>query len=216
MVRHLHPGIRLFVKHDLLCFFTIVILCSIVLFDSWIVYLVCHVPSCSEYFSRSWVKLVCNFVLLILLYDCWDHFHCWWLAELCVELCVRVYPLSFHWLACSCPSPLFSLMGEACILTFLFTLRILFWIWNFFGYYFWLYFIWLYSLHIWSLTSFRPVLYSLSFLTTVGYSGFALDIWSRLVVLRYKDNMVCWHDKHIVPLLHKRIFTDIKINKIHF
>ena len=111
IVRHLHLGIRVFVEHDLLCFFTIVILCSIVLFVSWIVYLVCHVLSCFEYLSRSWVKLVCNFVLLILLYDCWDHFPCWWLAELCVRLCfrvhllsfndgrIRVHPLSFHWWA---------------------------------------------------------------------------------------------------------------------
>ena len=216
MVRHLHPGIRLFVKHDLLCFFTIVILCSIVLFDSWIVYLVCHVPSCSEYFSRSWVKLVCNFVLLILLYDCWDHFHCWWLAELCVELCVRVYPLSFHWLACSCPSPLFSLMGEACILTFLFTLRILFWIWNFFGYYFWLYFIWLYSLHIWSLTSFR-LLFLISFVSwlLLGTQGSLLIFRSGLAGLRHRGSIVCWHDKHIL-ILHKCIFIDIEINKTHF
>ena len=116
---------------------------------------------------------------------------------------VRVHRLSFHWWAKLAPSR-FSLLYVFCSE------------YDIFSYYFVLCFELFQPLRIWSLTSFRPVLYSLSFLTTVGYSGFALDIWSRLVVLRYKDNMVCWHDKHIVPLLHKRIFTDIKINKIHF
>ena len=129
---------------------------------------------------------------------------------------------------CPCLSPLFSLIGVSVSIPSLFTdgrslhphvlVYSTYFVLNmtFFSYYFVLCFELFQPLRIWSLTSFRPVLYSLSFLTTVGYSGFALDIWSRLVVLRYKDNMVCWHYKHIVPLLHKRIFTDIKINKIHF
>ena len=31
------------------------------------------------------------------------------------------------------------------------------------------------------------------FLATIGYSGLSLDIWSRLVVLRYKDLVSCYH-----------------------
>ena len=100
IVRHLHLGVRLFVEYDLLCFFTIVILCSIVLivlFDSRIVHLSYRVPS--YLFANSF----CCFFFM----SYGDHISCWWLAELCVEL--RFHP---------CPSPLFSLMGEACTLTF--------------------------------------------------------------------------------------------------
>ena len=49
--RRLYFGVRLFVVHDLMYFFTIDLLCSIVLFHSWVAYLLCHVPSYSEYFS---------------------------------------------------------------------------------------------------------------------------------------------------------------------
>ena len=129
---------------------------------------------------------------------------------------------------CPCPSPLFSLIGVFVSIASLFTdgrslhphvfVYSAYFVLNmkFFSYYFWLYFIWLYPLHIWSLTSFR-LLFLISFVSwlLLGTQGSLLIFRSGLAGLRHRGSIVCWHDKHIL-ILHKCIFIDIEINKIHF
>ena len=128
--------------------------------------------------------------------NCGDHFPCWCLTELCVGLCFRVHLLSFYWWACPCqlyPSPLFSLMGEACNFTYLLILRIFVLNKEFFSNYFGQCLEWFHRLHIWLLHLFGPCFYiPVCFLTLVP-RGSLLIFRSGLAGLGRRGSFVCWH-----------------------
>ena len=145
-----------------------------------------------------------RFVLLFMGYPCLGHKH---MQNSIRIVCRPVFP---------CPSPLFSLMGEACNLTFLFILRIFLLNMKFFSYYFGLCLEWFHRLHIWSLTSSLPVFifpfvsWLWSFSAQFWYFGGGWPV-SDVEVALCADMF-----EHILQILHKRIFTDTEINKIYF